>query len=300
MSSITKVAVIGGTGNVGPSIVNGLLHAGFEVTVLSRSESAQSSLPAAVEVKQVNYADPSSVTTALRGQHAVVSNVGFMALADQYKLVDSAIEAGVPWFLPSEFGVDKSNPNAISLPVFAAKATTERYLEQKAAEGKISYIIVSTGSFLDWGIEHGMIINLKPDATVELYDGGDVPTSTTLLLDVGKAVAGVLKVPEQAKNKSILVSSATVTQNQLLKIAEKLRPDWIPKTKVVNTDDLLRNSMEVLTSGKGDMVGAMMGQIQKSMFDPAYGAEFPVLDNELVGIKRLTPEELENVVAQYI
>ena len=285
---------------MGPAIVEQLVNAGFEVTVLSRSESSKSKLPSSVTVKQINYDDPSTFVTALHGQHAVVSNVGSAVLKDQPKIIDAAIEAGVSWFIPSEFGVDTTDPKTAQLPVFAGKVATQKHLKQN--EDKISYALIATGPFLDWGLQNGFLVNVKQDGTAELYDGGDVRIPATTLADIGRAVAGVLKKPDHFKNKVVHVASVFTTQNELLKIAQKQRPDWTPKTTVVKTDDLYNNGLEVLKSGNGNIGAAMVGFIKKGIFDPAYGGakRFEKLDNDALGVPNRSHKELEEIVAQYV
>lgn len=51
---------------------------------------------------------PESLQRALSGQDAVVSMIPIVALAEQQKLVEAALAAGVKLFVPSEYGSDST------------------------------------------------------------------------------------------------------------------------------------------------------------------------------------------------
>lgn len=146
---IKNVAIIGASGNLGPSILNALLAEGsFTVTVLSRLKS-KATFPDSVRVIKTDFSDASLIKD-FAGQDAVISTVGSEAVASQTRYIDAAIAAGVKRFIPSEFGSDGSDPKALEIaPIFAPKLKVLRYLEEKASE-TFSYTAVITGPFFDW------------------------------------------------------------------------------------------------------------------------------------------------------
>ena len=288
-----NIAVAGATGNLGPAVVKALVDAGFSATVLSASGKTDS-LPAQVKTVKVDYSSPESITNALKGQDAFVSLIP--KHEEQPALIDAAIAAGVKYFIPSEFGSDIAGSAKIAaLPVFAGKKKTQDYLKTK--EDKISYALVVNGLFLDWGLQVGFWANLKGGATT-IYDGGNDKHSTSTLEDVGKAVVGILKKPEAFKNRAVYVQSAALSQNQILEIAQKKSPSLKVERQEVSTADLEKDAYEKL--GKGDF-SSMLSFIAISAFNSSYGNNWSGKnDNELVGIKEKTPEELEELVAQYL
>ncbi|KAL1297269.1 hypothetical protein AAFC00_004828 [Neodothiora populina] len=298
MSAYQTVAIAGATGNLGPSVLNALAAAGtFKITVLSRKATIPN-LPSGVTVAQVDYSSHSSLVSALKGHDALVSVIS--DFDSQPALIDAAIEAGVSRFIPSEFGSDSfGNENARKLPVFGGKVKTQEYLASK--KDQISYSFVINGAFLDWGIMVGFVISPKDEAENKIYDDGDRKRSMTLLSDVGKAVVGVLNHPEETKNKALYIQSAAVSQNQLLDIAQKIKPGLKVVRKAVDTADVEKNSYGILGQGKDANIGeAMIGFIIVSIFRDGYGGLFEKNDNELLGVKSLSEEELVKVVAQYV
>lgn len=92
-----------------------------------------------------------SLVEALKGQDAVVTAIAGEATADQTKIIDAAVEAGVKRFVPTEYGVDTSNPAAVEkVPFFKIKENMKKYLEEKAERGLIEWTSFITGAFFDW------------------------------------------------------------------------------------------------------------------------------------------------------
>jgi uncharacterized protein YbjT (DUF2867 family) len=153
MTTIKNVALIGASGNLGPSILNAFLANGsFNVTVISR-ESSTATFPSGVKVIKTDYSS-NSLVSAFEGQDAVVSIAGPGQLSDQQQYIDAAIAAGVKRFMPSEFGSDISNPKARELvPIFAPKAQVTEYLEAKESD-TFSWSAVANGPFFDWVSSH--------------------------------------------------------------------------------------------------------------------------------------------------
>ncbi|KAJ5690868.1 oxidoreductase CipA [Penicillium macrosclerotiorum] len=295
--AITRVAVAGGTGNLGPAIVNGLLEAGFQLTVLSRSSSHQ--LDPRVQVQVVDYNSLDSLVAALRGQDAFINVLptGPVSRDVHLRVIEAAVAAGIQRFIPSEFGCDTSNSATSQLPVFGDKVAVIQRLQELATPGStLSYTAVITGPFFDWGLEKGFIVNLKGPSTA-VYDGGDVPFSTTTLRGIGRAVVGVLKRPEQTKNRHIYVAEANVTQNQLLNWSGK--GDQLERTPV-KTEDLEKQAYEALQQSPPDIPTFARNLIRRAIFGGKYGTHFTKVDNEIVGVSQWTESEIVNLVKKYV
>ncbi|KAI5357573.1 Putative NmrA-like domain, NAD(P)-binding domain superfamily [Septoria linicola] len=287
-----NIAVAGSTGNLGPAVVNALVDAGFAVAALSQSGKTQN-LPSQVKTVKVDYSSQDSIIHALKGQDAFVSLIP--KHEDQPALIDAAIAAGVKFFIPSEFGSDIAGSQKVAgLPVFAGKKKTQDYLKTK--EDKISYALVVNGLFLDWGLQVGFWANFK--GATRVFDGGNEKHSTTTLADVGKTVAAILKKPEDFKNRPVYVQSAAVSQNQLLEIAQKKKPELKLERQEVSTADVEKDAYEKL--GKGDF-SSMISFVIVSIFNSSYSNNWSQKnDNELLGIKEKSPQELEQIVEQYL
>ena len=83
-------------------------------------------------------------------QDVIISTIGLSAQAEQYKLIDAAIEAGVKRFIPSEWGMDNADVNNQGLcPIFKGKAETEIYLRSKESP-TFGWTAVATSIWLEW------------------------------------------------------------------------------------------------------------------------------------------------------
>ncbi|KAI1328564.1 NAD(P)-binding protein [Xylariaceae sp. FL0255] len=285
MSAITKVALAGATGNLGPAILDQLLAAGFQVTVLTRQSSTHS-FPGNVSAKEVDYESVDSLTKALQGQDAIVCTLAHTALKLQLNLVEAASKAKVSRFIPSEFGSDTSNPKNAKLPVFAGKVTVGEALAKAAEKGDISYTLIRTGPFFDWGITHGLLLGNTKEKIVTLWDGGERPFSTTTLASIGKAVVGVLKNPDATKNRGIYVHDAVLSPKKLHALAEKVTSTtW--QTKVVSIEDeLLPPAWAELKKEKPDHSKLVIPFIVASIMGEGYGGHFQEVDNQVLGLEK--------------
>ncbi|KIX02351.1 uncharacterized protein Z518_08292 [Rhinocladiella mackenziei CBS 650.93] len=247
--AIKKVAVVGGSGATGPPVVQALLQAQFEVSVLSR-ESSTATFPEGVKVIKTNYSH-NSLVAALKGQEAVVSTISTFSLAPQIAIIDAAIEAGVRRFLPSEFGVDTSS-RALGeggLPPALTKTETVAYLKSKESTG-MTWTAVIVGAFFDWSFAKPITLGWNlPENTATIFDGGDIEFEATNLAQIGRAVAAILSAQHMDKtaNQYVYINSFTTTQNEMLKIFEKLGGKKY-QVKHVKADDFNKSALEKMQS----------------------------------------------------
>lgn len=134
---------------MGPYIISGLLEQNFEVSVLTRENSA-GKFPGTVKAISTDYTEE-SLAKALHGQDAVISTIGHAGLDKQFVLIDAAEKAGVRRFIPSEFGSPKGPHD---LPEFSAllknKLAIVQHLEDKARQNdKFTWSVFNVGTFLD-------------------------------------------------------------------------------------------------------------------------------------------------------
>lgn len=111
MKKITLVA--GGTGDLGGRIIRALLVKGAEVRSVVRNESDSEKIvkleKLGVRVFKVNMSSVKDVETACEGVSCVVSALAGLrnVIIDTQKvLLEAAISAGVPRFIPSDYSID--------------------------------------------------------------------------------------------------------------------------------------------------------------------------------------------------
>lgn len=292
-----RIALAGATGNLGLPILEALLNAGHNVTVLSRIGGNSSKLEPysnRITIHEVDFTSILSLSPALQGVDVVVSCVTTLAIGSQNPLIDASVDAGVKRFIPAEFGMDSRNPLCIELPVCAPKVATQKYLlEKSAANPSFSFTAIANGLFLDWCLKMGIILD-PAHHTATLYDGGDLVFSATTLAGIAKGVLGVIEHQAETANRVVYIHSAAVTQNQLIQYAkDKDSQAW--QTTVKRLEEVKQESHAALA--KGEHEAAMLGFSILGCWSPGYGGDYSGhLDNELLGVEELGESELRALV----
>ncbi|KAM0427881.1 hypothetical protein ACHAPT_007340 [Fusarium lateritium] len=226
------VAVAGGTGGVGKTIVSQLeLSKDHTVFVLSRTVP-ENQAPGAVRFIKVDYNDTASLTQCLEENEveAVVSTINLQneAASDaQLNLIEAAdASKKTKRFIPSEFAFVSSPDNADTEPSvrFALKSV------QKLRKSSLEFTRFANGFFMDyWGLPHiqsnlwayTWAIDIA-NRRAAIPGTGDDVLSLTYSVDVAKFVLRTLESSDKWPETSIL-SGSDITFNQLLAIAERIR-----------------------------------------------------------------------------
>ncbi|KAM0206546.1 hypothetical protein ACHAPQ_009298 [Fusarium lateritium] len=298
MSPFKNIAVAGASGDLGSAVFSRLVASNkFNLTVLTRS-GTKATFPEGTKVIEVDYDSLDSLTAALQGQDAVVSTLGSLAIPSQDLLIDAAIAAGVKRFLPSEFGSNLVIPSVRNLPVFRTKVIIEDKLIALANEGKISYTFVFNAGFLDWGLDNGLYFDFaKSEFTI--WDDGNAEFSTTTLASVGDAVIGVLSHPEETQDRVVYVQSTSLTLNKFLQLAKEVNPSKEWTVKHAKIDDVIAQSDSNVAKGIFDWP-TLSAYLIRSIFDSKSVPKFPKLDNELLGVKSVTDDEVKELIRPHV
>ncbi|KAF6818337.1 NmrA-like family protein [Colletotrichum sojae] len=297
-TSIRNVLVVGASGNVGSSAIKALLEDGFQVTGLTR-ETSVASLPEGVTHVKSDFSE-GSLASAFREQDAVISTLSSIstagALAFQISLVDAAIAAGVKVFIPSEYGIDTSDPSAAEIiPFLADKIETLNHLKKN--QDKISWTAIVSGGMFDWGLAipgfGGWDVAAR---TVTIYDGGDIPFEASNLDQVGRAISKSLKNPELTKNQHVYINSFTITQNKVLRALEKATGDKFTVSRG-SVEELWQAGAAQVRDGQllgalGMIAGAVYGKGGLAQYSAKNG-----LWNEKLG---LPEEDVDEFLERYI
>ncbi len=241
-----------------------------------------------------------SLTAALKGVDALVSTVAGQAMGGQTLLIDAAIAAGVKRFIPSEYGSCTTDPKLENFPMYAPMWKVKRYLQEKAKAGELTWTVVATGGFMDYMFLKPIFVDFKTH-TATLYDDGNNRLSSTSMPNIGKAIVGVLKNFEATKNRIVRTSEIIVTQNQVLRIVRELMPEvnWEVTSKV-STSAILQAGVEEAKAGNFGESVIMKILAGTAMAGETYGSAFDETDNELLGIKELSEEDLKKIIAEYL
>lgn len=279
-------------GLLGSAILEQLVKNQFTVTVLSRSASSVNDIPSGVKVHQVDYSSQESLVEALTGQDVVVSTIGMSGILGQKTIIDASIKAGVKRYIPADWGSFTTDPNARTLPILQPMVEIQDYLKEKAASGALEYTIFSVGAFLDIVVNSPFVLDLDAHS-IQVYDEGRHPFSSTSVSGVGRAVAGALKAREATKNRNIFVHEAVLTQAKIVEWAKKHSPPGTQWTETkLDAQQELDRSLQELEKDPGN-IGHAFPILKASILGGRYRAAYAKVDNEIVGLPLLTDKELE-------
>ncbi|KKO99271.1 hypothetical protein THAR02_08621 [Trichoderma harzianum] len=293
-----NVAIVGASGSIGRIILEGLIAAGgFTITVLSRRDSS-ATFPPDISVYKSDFSD-GDLQFAFKGQDVVISALGATGFGEQKKLVDAAIRAGVKRFLPSEFSSSSQDSAVLQLlPLFSQKSEMIEYLRTKQSAG-FSWTGVATSLLFDWGLRNGFLGYDLANKTATVWDGGDKRFTLTNEMDLGIAIASVLKNPEETSNKYLFVSSVETTQNEILAALEEATDaKWTVNN--TTTKEQVNDAVQKLTAG--DLNGAFT-LVRATSYSSTPGlksnyARDETLSNDLLGLQASSvAETVKRVIA---
>lgn len=204
--------------------VSNLLETGkHTITALTRAES-KGTIPEGVLRAVVNYDDQESLVSALRGQDFLIITLAVRAPPDTHsKIVQAAAAAGVPWIMPSWYGIDISNPT--TLTERSGDIIMKQLAEIESLPG-LSYVSLACGVWYEWSLAlgdawFGFTIQ---ERKVTFFDDGRTVVSVSTWPQCGRAVASLLSLPESGsspalsdwKNGVLYLRSFKVSQRDML------------------------------------------------------------------------------------
>ncbi|KAJ3289120.1 hypothetical protein HK104_007717 [Borealophlyctis nickersoniae] len=223
-AAFKSVAVLGGTGFLGKTIVSELLaRKVFDVTVITRPGTKDASKQALLDqftakgakIVEADVTKVDDLAQALKGSEVVISTVkGDDALEDgQTVLLEAAKKAGVKRFIPSEFGSDGTAYKQSATPT-----PKSRFQDLLTASG-LEYTIIYNGVFSEMLVGPFNDIDTEK-RTIVVYGDLNTRFTTTHTKDIAKVVAEVLLKPDASRNKTVRVG-AQLTHAELIKALEE-------------------------------------------------------------------------------
>ncbi|KAJ2081324.1 hypothetical protein H4R24_002443 [Coemansia sp. RSA 988] len=226
-----RIAVVG-TGGYGWHFLHALARSNYfeKVRAVTRKSGSDDKEKLArihalqklgVEVVEYEQKTAEAFSQTFADIDTVLSAVGLAGVLDQTPMIDGAIQAGVRWFIPSEFGV--AHYASVWMPFtspLASKSTIEQYLAENARPKGLAYTIVYTGLALDYLDPRSLGLKLNKKATTLVGRGG-TPISFTAMGDVVRLVAEIVQRPTEMQNRTIRYTGSTNKLRDLVKIVTK-------------------------------------------------------------------------------
>lgn len=274
-TTIPTVFVLGGGGNTGLFVVDGLLQSkNFNVIVLSRPESEGKPRIQALKQKgvEIRHGNLSKATVAeleklLEGVDIVLSLINVTVLEEQKKVFQAAKDVGVQRVVPSEFAIP--SPPERELQLVNQKKSIRTFIKELG----IAYTIIDVG----WWME--MILPYPPgdqgpiaDLSHTFVGAGDVKTAVTCRADIGHFVARILADP-RTLNSYVFCYVEEVTQIDIYRIAESVSgtnfssvQKHLPVSVIVDAVAQAKEQAKTSPSGTQLNLGIIMQEYLNSLF----------------------------------
>ncbi|KAL1867027.1 hypothetical protein Plec18167_008818 [Paecilomyces lecythidis] len=241
--SMTKVLLVGATGETGGSIANGLLEAGtFEVYALIRPRSAAKPALTAlqergVKVRQCDMtASEEELLEALKDIDIVISTVGPSDQLEQIPLAKAAKKAGVKRFVPCGF-IPVTPPGGV-MWLRDQKEIVYNHIKQLW----LPYTIIDVGWWYQFSyprLSSGKIDYAMTMSNDEIIGDGNTPSALTDLRDIGHYVAKIVS-DERTLNRMVFAYDVVLTQNEIYDLLEKISGEKIERKHVSEEEVLER------------------------------------------------------------
>ncbi|KAL2836871.1 hypothetical protein BJY01DRAFT_221461 [Aspergillus pseudoustus] len=298
INSITNVAIVGATGQIGKVFTEHLLKSGKQtVTALTRSGS-EATLPYGVKNAPIDYNDEATLIAALKGQDFLVITLALSAPPDTHsKLVRAAAMAGVPYIMPNAYGTDfYGKPKLLDdIPALKFILANVKEIEELGA----SWIGLTPNFWYEYSLGVGPFTYGFdfPNRTATFYDQGTTKINTTTWPQCGRALAALVnlkRLPEDEKdhsvtlaqfcNQPVYISSFTLSQREMLdsinKLLNRTDDDW--KISYQPTDERFKEGLEELANGNG---AGFLKALYARVFDSASGGIFET-HNDVLGLPK--------------
>jgi hypothetical protein len=185
------IAVAGASGNLGKRIVVALRARGADVVALVRDPAKAKDLDA--RVIAIDLAKPDELAAALAGATCVVSalqGLGDVIVDAQTGLLEAAVAAGVPKFIPSDFATDFTQLPAGENRNFDLRRAFHKRLEDAA----IAPTSIYNGAFAEILTYNAPLYQVKT-RTVGYWDDAEHPIDFTTMDDTAAFTAAAALDP---------------------------------------------------------------------------------------------------------
>ncbi|GAB3894857.1 hypothetical protein GCM10028803_10480 [Larkinella knui] len=210
------ILVAGATGNLGRKICRELIKRGADVSALVRAstdpEKIENLTKMGVKVMEVDLNSIDEIAKACAGMHCVVSalaGLGDVIVATQKRILDGALQAGVPRFIPSDFCTDYNDLVPGENRNFDLRREFKAYLDSTSIRASS----VFNGAFADILKYNTPVLNLKDKSIGYWGDKADWKLDFTTMDDTAAFTAEVAL--EDTAPRDLQIASFQVSPNDL-------------------------------------------------------------------------------------
>lgn len=225
----------------------------------------------------------------------VISAVAGGSFETQKNIIEDAVEAGVPRFMPAEFGQDSLNSKIQDrLPPSKERARTIEYLRQLSDDGRISWAAVATGIALDRGIlNENLGFDIKWQSAT-LHGQGRERFAASSALWVGRAALAVIERWGDVENQYLYVAGMVTSADEVIDSLQRATGHNFEVGRA-DVEDCVREAERRIERGFPD---AGMFLMERSvLYDESLAAVKPFMEQDANGRLGLDGEHLDDLIA---
>jgi hypothetical protein len=218
------ILVAGGTGNLGGRIIKALIKRGAEVRAIVRNgsepEKIEKLTALGAKVITVDMSDVEQLKQACQGASCVVSALSGLhdvIVDSQTKLLDAAIAAGVPRFIPSDYSSDFTKLPAGENRNFDLRKEFHQYLDKSP----IAATSILNGAFADILGYGTPVYNVKNYSVGYWGDKSDWKIDFTTMDDTADYTAAA--AIDSATPRILRIASFQISPNELVAVGEEVK-----------------------------------------------------------------------------
>lgn len=289
------ILVAGATGNLGYKIVNALLKKDVLVRAFVRTKSKQEDIDKleqlSAEIIKADWNNEAALKQACEGVSCVVSALAGLhdvIIDAQSKLLDAAIAAGVPRFIPSDFSTDITQIPKGENRNFDLRKDFHEYLDKK----EIKYTSIYNGAFADILAYNTPVFNVKEKTIAYYGNKADWKIDFTTMDETAAFTAEVAL--DDAAPQKLYIASFQVSANDLVDLSEKLKGEKFELKQSGSLEELSAyNKRERAAHPEGE--NQLYASWQQSQYvHSMFTAHHPKLDNDRY--KGLTWTDAETII----
>ncbi|WP_439880307.1 NmrA family NAD(P)-binding protein [Pontibacter sp. MBLB2868] len=275
------IVLAGGTGDLGGRIARSLLEKGAQVRALVRSDSDPDTVDAlrrsGATICEVDFHNASELTTACEGGACVVSALSglhYVMVGIQTLLLNAAVAAGVPRFIPSDFAIDFTK-----LPYGKNRNLDFRKeFQERLDKAPIAATSILNGMFTDLLTGQAPVV-LFPIKRVMYYGDADQLMDFTTIQNTADYTAAAALDPSTPRY--LRIAGDVLSANVLKDAASKATGDQFRLFRVggLGLLNAIIKITKTLTPSSNEVFPAWQGmQYMRDMFSGL--AKLEPLDNE--------------------
>jgi hypothetical protein len=163
-----------------------------------------------------------------------------------------------------------------------------------AQQGKITYTTIGGGPWFEYVMEYPSLMSM-PQRVFTIHETPDFVFGVSSRATFGAALVSVLNHLVETENRHLNVNLALLSQNQALQLGREALPGEEVKTIRASYEKRYRSGLKRVLSGASDKL-AFADVLSKCMFDPTVNVQPEHLDNDLLGIKLATDDEVRDML----